>query len=70
MIIQVHSYQLQIDNDKFLITKRLFQEMFAEINYLVDYTKCRSYVRATMSLCTKEITEVNTFKVKKIDIQL
>ena len=67
---QVHSHQLQIDNDKYLITKRLFHEMYAEMNYLIDYAKCRSYVRATMFSCTSEIKEVKEFLVKKIDIVL
>lgn len=67
---QVLSHQLQIDNDKYLITKRLFQEMYSQINYLVDYAKCRSYVRATMFCCIGEIKEVKEFEVKKVDIHL
>jgi hypothetical protein len=69
-MIQVHSHQLQIDNDKYLITKRLFTEMYSQLNYLVDYAKCRSYVRATMSCCVNETKVVTNFETKKIDIQL
>jgi len=61
---------LQIDNDKFLITKRLYQEMFAEMNLIKDYGRCRKYVREAMDNCLKEISSVTSFKVKKIDIVL
>lgn len=61
---------LQIDNDKFLITKRLYQEMFAEMNLIKDYGRCRKYVRQAMDSCLKEINSVTSFKVKKIDIVL
>lgn len=70
MTKEILDHQLQIDKDKYLISKRLFNEIYAETNYLGDYDKCRSYVRATMCICMSEIQEVNNFKTKKIDIQL
>ena len=66
----LYTNTLQIDSDKFLITKRLYQEMFSQMNYLSDYGKCRVYVRKAMSKCLREVKEVREFEVKKIDIEL
>lgn len=61
---------LTIGNGKFLITKRLYQELFAEMNFIKDYAKCREYVHEAMTKCLHEVKEVTNFEVKKIDIQL
>ncbi len=67
---QLFTNTLQIDNDKYEITKRLYQELFSQMNLISDYGKCRQYVRTAMSSCLREIKEVNEFEVKKIDIIL
>ena len=61
---------LQIGADKYMITKRLYQEILAETNYISDYYKCCTYVRQALSKCFREIQEVSEFEVKKIDIEL
>lgn len=67
---QLLTYQLQFDDDKFMITKRLYLEMFAQMNYLVDYVACRKYARNIMSKSGNEIEEVKAFKTRKIDLEL
>jgi len=66
----VFTHQLQFDCDKFEITKRLYHELMAKTNEIGDYSKCRNYVRLTMSNCMKEVKQVSTFVAKKIDITL
>ena len=70
MITQLLDHQLKFDNDCFMITKRLYQELLAETNYIGDYGKCRSYVRLTLAKCTEEVEKVKAFKTRKIHIEL
>ena len=69
MIQQVKDHQLQFDNDKFMITKRLYLELLAETNYIIDYEQCRKHVRSVMSKSGKEIKQVRQFETKKIHIE-
>ena len=61
---------LQFGSDKYMITKRLYQELFAQTNLIGDYNECRSYVYGAMNKCLKETKQVVEFKTKKIDIEL
>lgn len=61
---------LQFGSEKYMITKRLYQEIFAQTNLISDYDKCRSYVYGAMNKCSKEIKQVVEFETKKIDIEL
>ena len=67
---QLKDHQLKFDNDMFMITKRLYLELLAQTNYLVDYGKCRSYVRSVISNSGNEIKEVKSFETKKIHMEL
>jgi len=61
---------LQFGSDKYMITKRLYQEILSQTNYIGDYNKCRSYVYGAIINCSKEVQEVVEFDTKKIDIEL
>lgn len=67
---QLFTYTLKFDADKFLITKRLYQELIAQTNLIADYNECRRYVRQALNNCINEIQEVVEFNTKKIDIEL
>ncbi len=57
-------YQLQFDDDKYTISKQLYNLIITQTNYISDYAQCRKFVRETMSQYSKEITKVKDF-VKK-----
>ena len=61
---------LQFGRDKYMITKRLYQELISQTNYIGDYNEARAYVYKAMNNCFKEIQQVTEFKTKKIDIEL
>lgn len=61
-------YQLQFDNDKFMISKSLYLLLFRDTNFITDYEQCRKYVRTAMSKYTKEVKQVKEFTKRKIDI--
>jgi hypothetical protein len=67
---QLLDHQLLFDADKFMITKRLYLEMFGQMNYIADYGKCRKYARLTMSNSPSEVKEVREFETKKVHIEL
>ena len=66
----MEEYYLKIDNDQFLITKRLYQEIMAETNLIADYDKCKVYVRKTLSTCKDEAKLLSNVKTKKFQIEL
>lgn len=61
---------LILDKKKYLISKRLYQELLAQTNLIKDYLKCRSYVITAVYRCANEVMEVAEFKTKKIDIEI
>lgn len=70
MTNQIKDHQLKFDNDKFMITKRLYLELLAQTNFISNYEQCRKHVRSVMSKSSNEIKEVKTFETKKIHIEL
>lgn len=67
---QLLTNTLQIDNEKYQITKRLYLELYSQMNFISDYDKCRKYVREAMNKCVREIRKVTEFEKNKIDIIL
>ena len=61
---------LQFGTQKYMITKRLYQELLAETNYIGDYKLARAYVFTAMNKCLKEMQQVTEFETKKIDIEI
>jgi len=61
---------LQLGNSKYIITKRLYQEIMAQTNYISDYNECKTYVMNALTKCLRETQKVNDFKTKKIDIEI
>lgn len=70
MANQLFTNSLQFGSNKYMITKRLYQELLAETNYIADYKDCCSYVMKAITNCFREVQEVSQFETKKIDIEL
>lgn len=68
MIQQTLDYQLEIDNDKYNITKQLFTLIISQTNYISDYAQCRKFVRETLFKYQKEVKEVTMFIKRRRDI--
>ena len=64
------THQLQFDNDKYEITKELFNILYSGTNEIKDYKECRRFVRLEMNKNIREVKQVREFKNKKIDIHL
>ena len=58
-------YQLQFDDDKYTISKQLYNLIISQTNYINDYAQCRKFVRETMSQYGNEITKVQDFTKKQ-----
>ena len=69
MANQLFTHALQYGSDKYMITKRLYQELIAETNYIGDYNEARSYVFRAMNKCFKEIQQVSEFN-KRVDFEI
>lgn len=63
-------YNLKISNEKFVITRRLYNELIAQTNLIGDYNKCRVYVRKSLDSCKREVKKVYEFENKKIDFEI
>lgn len=70
MANQIFTHQLQFNSEKYLITKRLYNELLSETNYIGDYTQCKAYVMRALSNCFREIQQVTEFPKKKIDFEI
>jgi hypothetical protein len=70
MANQLFTHTLQFGSEKYMITKRFYQEILAETNYIGDYNECKSYVYRAMNKCFKEIQQVADFPKKKIDFEI
>ena len=66
----IFTYSLQFDNEKFMITKRLYNEIISETNLIGDYGMCRVYVKEVLNKCQRETKKVLNFEKKKIDIEI
>jgi len=64
------THTLKYGSEKYMITKRLYQELLAETNYIGDYYEARAYVYKAMNKCFKEIQQVTEFNKKKIDFEI
>ena len=61
-------YQLEIDNDKYNITKQLFMLIVSQTNYISDYAQCRKFVRETLFNYKNDVKEVTMFVKRRRDI--
>ena len=66
----IFSKTLAIDNEKYMITKRLYHELIAQTNLIANFNECRAYIRKSLNVCYKEIQEVKQFETRKIDIEI
>ena len=70
MTTPLFTHSLKFNSEKYMITKRLYNELIAETNYIGNYNECRAYVFKAMNKCFKEIQQVTEFPKKKIDFEI
>ena len=58
-------YQLQFDNDKYTISKQLYNLIITQTNYISDYGQCRRFVRESLSKYANEVKQVRDFAKKQ-----
>lgn len=64
------THTLQFGSEKYMITKRLYNELLAQTNYISNYNECRTYVYRAMNKCLQEVNKVSEFPKKKIDFEI
>lgn len=63
--------QLQIGDDKFIISTNFYNYLIRNTNAIGDYSKCYRFVRQALSSALKgEAEKVSTFPLNKIHIEL
>ena len=67
---QIPDKQLKFRNSKFVITKRLYNELISQTNYMKSIIDCQEYIWKALRECSDEVIEVKEFAVKKIDFEI
>lgn len=63
--------QLQIGNEKFLISSSFYSYLLSGTNKIADYNKCKSFVKTELSKALKgEVERVSSFSRNKIDFEV
>ena len=71
MTIKDTRKQLQIGDDKYVISNNFYNFLIRNTNAIGDYSKCYQFVRGAVSRALKgEVEEVRNFPLNKIHIEL
>lgn len=71
MVLKDTRKQLQIDNEKYVISSNFYNFLIRNTNSIGDYRKCLAFVRHEVGKALAgEVEKVREFPLKKIHIEL